>query len=63
MNKTVFTNNPLNRTANLRNDVNWINSIKQGQKTNYIIFYNEVVKFKDNKFEINLIIFLMKLNI
>ena len=41
MNKTVFTNNPLNRTANLRNDVDWINSIKQDQKTNYIIFYNE----------------------
>ena len=41
MNKTVFTNNPLNRTANLRNDVNWIKSIKEDQKTNYIIFYNE----------------------
>ena len=41
MNKTVFTNNPLDRTANLRNDIDWIKSIKRDQKTNYIIFYNE----------------------
>ena len=41
MNKTVFTNNPLNRTSNLRSDVDWIKSIKQDQKTNYIIFCNE----------------------
>ncbi len=41
MNKTVFTNNPLNRTANLRNDVRWIKSIKEDQKTSYIIFCNE----------------------
>ena len=41
MNKTVFTNNPLNRTANLRNDAHWIKSIKEDQKTNYIIFCNE----------------------
>ena len=41
MNKTVFTNNPLNRTAHLRNDVGWIKSIKQDPNTNYIIFYNE----------------------
>ena len=41
MNKTVFTNNPLNRTANLRNDVDWIKSIKEDQKTKYIIFFNE----------------------
>ena len=51
MNKTVFTNNPLNRTANLRNDVDWINSIKQDQKTNYIIFYNRIfVEFVLNKY-------------
>ena len=41
MNKTVFANNPLNRTANLRNNIEWINSIKQDPKTKYLIFYKE----------------------
>ena len=36
MNKTVFTNNPLNE-LNLRNDANWIKSIKEdrGQAINF----------------------------
>ena len=41
MNKTVFANNPLNRTANLRNNIEWINSIKRDSNTKYLIFYNE----------------------
>ena len=37
MNKTVFANNPLDRTANLRNNIEWIKSIKQDPKTKYLI--------------------------
>jgi len=38
MDKTVFTNNPLNRSSHLRNDIAWLDSIKKDLNTSYIVF-------------------------